>query len=257
MTARLIYVNIELARELSKTKDERRKIEKDMKANRAQNEALLEELRTTDGLKGNSGLDLVKLKLWKQQDGRCMYSLKPIERSRLFESGYAEIDHIIPYSRCFDDSYKNKVLVLTEENRKKGNRLPLEYISGPEKEKFVTWVKQNVREKAKQDRLLRESFDDEDQAEFTERNLTDTKTIASFLHGYLLRYLKLAPSVVHKNKSGRRMEPLPVRCAVRLEKYAPRRSASCHGCLRRAVVTDDLIRADTLQSSTRKPRSVC
>lgn len=44
-----------------------------------------------------------------------------------------EIDHILPYSRSFDDSYSNKVLVLSEQNQLKGDKTPFEAFS---KEKF-------------------------------------------------------------------------------------------------------------------------
>jgi CRISPR-associated endonuclease Csn1 len=43
--------------------------------------------------------------------------------------GYAEVDHALPYSRSYDDSKNNKVLVLTDENRNKGNRTAFEYLT--------------------------------------------------------------------------------------------------------------------------------
>ena len=55
---------------------------------------------------------------------------KPVDINRLFEQGYAEIDHALPYSRSFDDSKNNRVLVLTRENRNKGNMTPYEYLGG-------------------------------------------------------------------------------------------------------------------------------
>ncbi len=36
-----------------------------------------------------------------------------------------KIDHIYPYSRSFDDSYMNKVLVFTKQNQEKLNKTPL------------------------------------------------------------------------------------------------------------------------------------
>ena len=46
---------------------------------------------------------------------------------RLDEPGYAEVDHIIRERRCFDDSLTNKVLVLTSQNRLKGDCIPYEF----------------------------------------------------------------------------------------------------------------------------------
>lgn len=56
-----------------------------------------------------------------------MYSGKTIPLEELFKPGY-DIDHILPYSITFDDSFRNKVLVTSQENRQKGNRTPYEYM---------------------------------------------------------------------------------------------------------------------------------
>lgn len=67
-----------------------------------------------------TGQDLVKYRLWKEQDGRCAYSIQPLELDKVITvSGYAEVDHIVPYSISFDDRRTNKVLVLASENRQK------------------------------------------------------------------------------------------------------------------------------------------
>lgn len=54
----------------------------------------------------------MKLKLWNEQDGVCLYSGKSIAIEDLLnEPQMFEIDHIIPKSISFDDSRSNKVLV--------------------------------------------------------------------------------------------------------------------------------------------------
>lgn len=102
------YVSIELAREMAKDFQERKALEKEMAGNQAENERIKERIRTEFGKTNPTGLDIVKYKLWQEQDGHCAYSLKPLEIQRLFDTGYAEIDHIIPYSQSFDDRYTNK-----------------------------------------------------------------------------------------------------------------------------------------------------
>lgn len=194
------FINIELAREMAKNFTERHKIEKDMLENRAENERRMERIRTEFGKYNATGLDLVKLKLWEQQDGRCAYSGKAIPAERLFEENYAEVDHIVPYSISYDDSYKNKVLVLTKENRNKGNRLPMEYLSGQRKDDFVVWVNAHVKDHRKRSLLLKETVTEEEGARFRERNLQDTKTMAVFLKNYLEDHLAFAPSSKHKKK---------------------------------------------------------
>lgn len=194
------FINIELAREMAKDFKERDKIKKEQNENRAKNERAFERIKTEYGKSNPTGLDLVKLKLWEEQTGICAYSLKPISIERLFEPNYAEIDHIIPYSISFDDSYKNKVLVLAEENRNKGNRLPMQYLSGKRRDEFVVWARNNVRNYRKLQNLLKERITEEDKNRFIERNLQDTKTMARFLLNYLNDNLAFAESVCGRKK---------------------------------------------------------
>ncbi|MCL2566116.1 MAG: type II CRISPR RNA-guided endonuclease Cas9 [Defluviitaleaceae bacterium] len=189
-----VYINIELAREMSKPHKERVKDDKDNRENSAYNERIKNELSETDGLLNPKGLDIVRLKLWKQQDGRCAYSNTSIPRERLFQPGGADIDHIVPYSISFDDTYNNKVLVQVHENRQKGDRLPLQYLTGKRRDDFIVWVENSTLRKEKKDRLLKAEITEDDRNRFKERNLQDTKTISSFMYRYLSEYLEFAPS---------------------------------------------------------------
>ena len=72
------------------------------------------------------GEELLTYRLLKQQGWKCLYSGKSIEAQRIAtDSTYVQIDHILPYSRSMDDSLNNKVVCLTDENQRKGNRTPL------------------------------------------------------------------------------------------------------------------------------------
>lgn len=187
------FINIELAREMAKDFSERNQIKRDQDENRKRNERLLERIKTEYGKSSPTGLDLVKLKLYEEQAGVCAYSLRQMSPEHLFDPNYAEIDHIIPYSISFDDSYKNKVLVLAKENRDKGNRLPLEYLSGKRREDFIVWVNSSVRDWRKKQNLLKEHVTPEDEKQFKERNLQDTKTASRFLLNYIADHLTFAP----------------------------------------------------------------
>lgn len=189
-----VYLNIELARELAKNRDERNKIEKSQKENAALNEKLMDELRNNYGVINPTGMDLIKLKLWKEQDGVCPYSQQRISIERLFEPGYVDVDHIVPYSISFDDRYNNKVLVLSSENRQKGNRLPLEYLKGKRAEDFIIHIQNSKLRSNKKKNLLKESITEEELARFKERNLSDTQYISRFMLNYIKRYLKFAPN---------------------------------------------------------------
>lgn len=184
-----VYVNIELARELSRDHKEREQIKKAQDGNAAENQRKMDQLR--EYVENPSGYDLVKMKLWEEQDGRCMYSNEPIELSRLSEPGYVDVDHIVPYSICFDDRMVNKVLVLSKENRQKGNRLPLQYLQGKKRDDFIVLINQSKFKNEKKRRLLMEKISDE--AEWKQRNLQDTQFISSYLRRYIDENLLFAP----------------------------------------------------------------
>ncbi|MCK6139779.1 type II CRISPR RNA-guided endonuclease Cas9 [Slackia exigua] len=68
------------------------------------------------------GLD-ERLTLYFMQNGRSLYSNKPLDIRRLSEY---QVDHIIPQSYIKDDSFDNKALVLTSENQRKSDSLLLD-----------------------------------------------------------------------------------------------------------------------------------
>ena len=197
MGASPVYINIELARELAHDKKERDKIKKAQDDNAARNEKAMNQLREYVGGMP-SGQDLIKYKLWEEQQGRCMYSDEPIQLERLTEPGYVDVDHIVPYSICFDDRMANKVLVLARENRQKGNRLPLQYLSGQRRDDFIVRVRNMHIASAKKNRLLKESISDEE--DWKQRNLQDTQHMAAFLHQYISDHLLFAPSGVGRKR---------------------------------------------------------
>lgn len=189
-------VNIELAREMSKDFDERRKMKSDMETREKENDKVLSRVRE---YKPNpTGQDIVKFRLWEEQGGVCLYSGDKIDINDLFSSnGGYDVDHILPYSITFDDSYRNKVLVKASENRQKGNRTPYEYIMAEKGEQawneYETLVRNTVKDYKKQLKLLKKHISDEEKAEFKERNLTDTKYITRIIYNMIRQNLVLKP----------------------------------------------------------------
>lgn len=185
-----VYVNIELARELSEDFKGRGEIVKAQKSNESKNEEALLQLQKYSSTAPRRH-DIVKFRLWQEQAGICPYSGEHIDISRITEPGYVDVDHIIPYSRCFDDRMLNKVLVLARENRQKGNRLPLEYLTGDRRDRFIVWVNSQNFSFAKKSRLLKDKLDDEN--EWKQRNLQDTQFISAFMLRYIKANLQFAP----------------------------------------------------------------
>ena len=189
-------VHIEMARDLSRPLDERRTVEKEQKEYRDRNEKNKALFAECFG-QSPSGVEFEKYRLYREQQGKCAYSVEPIDLNRLLEPGYVEVDHALPYSRSFDDSKNNKVLVLAKENRDKGNRTPYEYLDGksnsPRWQTYVAYVETNKSYRlAKRSRLLRKEFGKKEAEEFRERNLNDTRYICRFFKNYVERYLQLS-----------------------------------------------------------------
>lgn len=197
-------IHIELARDLSKPMDERRKIEREQKEFQERKAKDREAFIDQFGF-DPKGLDLQKYRLYREQMSQCAYSQKAVDVARLFEPGYAEIDHALPYSRSFDDGQNNKVLVLTAENRNKGNRTPYEYLDGasdsPQWQQFEAWVLSNkAYRRAKRDRLLRKHFGEDEAEGFRERNLNDTRYICRAFKSMVETHLQWHPDSDAKNR---------------------------------------------------------
>ncbi len=190
-------VHIEMARDLSRPYDERREVKKAQDDYRDRNEKdkalFASEFNIVGAVKGK---EFEKYQLYREQQGKCAYSVEPIDIHRLFEAGYVEIDHALPYSRSYDDSKNNRVLVLARENRNKGNMTPYEYLDGKNNSErwrqFVGYVEGNKAYRlAKRSRLLRKDFGENESREFRERNLNDTRYICRFFKNYVEQYLQL------------------------------------------------------------------
>lgn len=193
-------MHIELARDLSRPFDERRDIKKEQEEFRARNDKDRSEFAEHFSIAGAPrGGDFEKWRFYREQQGKCAYSLGAIDLHRLLEAGYVEVDHALPYSRSFDDSKNNKVLVFAKENRDKGSQTPYEYLDGandsPRWRQFVGFVESNKAwRQAKRSRLLRKDFSPREAEEFKERNLNDTRYVCRFFKNFVEQFLKLADS---------------------------------------------------------------
>jgi CRISPR-associated endonuclease Csn1 len=198
-----VEIHVELARDLARSYADRDKMRKGMEDNQEKNERIRQRLIKEFNVLQPTGQDIVKFKLYEQQQCECAYSQKQFDIEKLLhDSTYAEVDHIIPYSRCFDDSYKNKVLVFTKENRQKGNRTPFEYFENQpdRKQKFIVWTKKVIKDYRKRENLLREHYTTEEETSWKERNLTDTRYISKFVYNFLNNNFTFKPGNTGKKR---------------------------------------------------------
>lgn len=184
----------------NRIKEEQRRNEKELKdiINKIKTEYGI--LITDETFRNYKQLKL-RLKLWNEQEGRCLYSGKAISVSDLLENpNLFEVDHVIPKSISFDDSRTNKVLVYRTENQKKGNLTPYLYLEGLERDwtfdEYMSCVldlkdKKKIT-KTKLDKLLYK--EDITKIEvlkgFVARNINDTRYASRVILNSLQEYLK-------------------------------------------------------------------
>lgn len=113
------------------------KLKKSKKKNRAYRELKSFEVYSNNldivGHKNKlSNDDILRFRLYDEQNGICIYSGEKIDKSKLRTSEY-QVDHILPYSKSADNSFENKVLVYAKENQDKKERTPYQWLKGTQK----------------------------------------------------------------------------------------------------------------------------
>lgn len=183
---------IELARDVGRNFKDRKDIEREQKKNQAHREEARNHVSEILGIIPDnvSGEDILKYRLWKEQDGCCPYSGQYITPELLRDPLATQIDHIIPYSRSWNDSYMNKILCMTSENQNKGNKTPYEYLHGTTRwDAFEAFTQRLPHKKA--ENLLTENFDEEKSGKWKDRALNDTRYMARLLKNHLEQSLSL------------------------------------------------------------------
>lgn len=226
-------IHMEMARELKKTNDERKRITDDNRKREDENEKIrlvLRELaKSCDGVNPFSPIQQTKLKIcmegaranaansdqsderniepsmneiekykiWLEQHYQSPYTGQYINLSRLFTTDY-EIEHVVPRSRYYDDSFNNKVVCEAAVNKDKGNMMGMEYIKAAQGREIelggghtVTILSEGEYENQvrktyksnfrKRDNLLRTELP----TGFNNRQMNDTRYISVLVKGLL------------------------------------------------------------------------
>ena len=206
------FIKVETARDLAKNFKDRKAIENENKENQTRNQSIIQTLNE-NGIVTPTGQQIIKVKLYREQNGVCLYSGKAIDfETMLCDDNAYQVDHIVPFSRSNNDGITNKVLVLTEENQKKGNQTPFEYFGADEKrwKEFAARVESTYKTrdiktadkatnainykyngyamKKKQNLLLQEYKNDS----WNVRALNDTRYITRFIQNYLRQNVDFA-----------------------------------------------------------------
>lgn len=179
-------IRIEMARELKKSQEERELLDAAIRKNAAESEKLRKELEEEFGIQHVTRNDILRYKLYnelKLNGYKTLYSNTYIPREELFSKRF-DIEHIIPQSRLFDDSFSNKTLEVRDINIEKGNKTAYDYVADKYDEQGLTDYESRVDElfnnkvisRTKRNNLLMKEA--EIPSDFLERDLRDSQYIA-------------------------------------------------------------------------------
>lgn len=181
-------IRIELARELKKNAKERAEMALNINSTKLLHEKIIKILQNEFGVKNPTRNDIIRYKLYeelKNNNYKDIYTNTYIPREKLFTKEI-DIEHIIPQSKLFDDSFSNKTIVYRQTNLNKGNQTTYDYIEsklGEEKLKeyverveFLYKQKEGAISKAKYQKLLKK--ESEIGEGFIERDLRESQYIA-------------------------------------------------------------------------------
>ncbi len=180
-------IRIELARELKQSKDERNRSYKNMGDSQRNHERIRKLLNEHEALRGKkvTKRDIERYKLWEEFDAESPYEPGvKISLSQLFDRGSIDIEHIIPKSKIFDDSFGNKTLCPRRYNSGAGSKNDMtgyDYMkqkrSDVDFEKYVSIIESNKKiSYTKRQRLL--MSEDKIPKDFIARQLRETSYIS-------------------------------------------------------------------------------
>lgn len=158
---------------------------------------IIKKLDSADIKRRPTESEILRYRNWLEQGYRSPYTNEIIPLSKLFTPAY-QIEHIIPQSLYFNNSYNNKVICETEVNQLKSNQLGMEFVKnhGGEivecafgrkvriltPEEYTAFVEQHYKHNIhKKNNLLSTELP----SEFSSRQLNDSRYISKLMIGLL------------------------------------------------------------------------
>lgn len=181
-------IRVELARELKQSKEERNDAFKNMSDREKKNRKIIERLLEYKLRTNRKNIE--KWRLYEEIDSKegklnalCIYCGQTLGLTKSISGEQVEVEHIIPRSRLFDDSFQNKTLVHAACNTEKGNMTAYDYMKSKSSEEFEQYLsrvdqlyKDRKISKAKRDKLLMGM--DKIPDDFISRQLRETQYIS-------------------------------------------------------------------------------
>jgi len=184
-------IHIEFARELKQGKKSRQAVTKRISENEQSRSKAAKRIIDELKIQNPTRTDILKVQLAEECNWECPYTGRTFSIGDLFKpTPQFDIEHIIPFSRCLDNSYLNKTLCWSEENKNvKRNMTPFEAYSNTDKwDEIIQRVKRFKGDVARfklarfmmDSKGVKEKFED-----FSARQLNDTSYVAKLSQQYL------------------------------------------------------------------------
>lgn len=159
-------IRVELARELSQSREERNDTERKINSRERENEKIAKRLEEFHFRPTRN--NIIKWRLYEEINGDdkklnsiCIYCGQPISLTEALKGNDVDVEHIIPRSRLFDDSQSNKTLAHRHCNRNKGDLTALDFMKLKTETEFLNYVdsvnmlyENHVISRSKRDKLL-------------------------------------------------------------------------------------------------------
>ena len=175
-------IRVELARELKQNKEERESATKAITKSQKENEEIARRIQNEYGLIPTRSR-IQKYKMWEETEHICIYCGKTVSVKEFLLGFGVEVEHIIPRSVLFDDSFSNKVCSCRECNKEKNNRTAFDYMHGKDEGDFQAYI-ERINDLAERKRISNAKYKKllmpigELPTDFIERQLRESQYIA-------------------------------------------------------------------------------
>lgn len=177
-------IHVEMARSLKQNQQQRQNATKSIGERTKDTERIENILREPPfNISKPSRNDILRYRLYEElapNGFKTLYSDTYISRERLFSRDF-DIEHIIPQSRLFDDSFSNKTIEARDVNIEKSNMTAIDYVGWKYGEEGITNFMQRINfikdtNHKKYNHLI--TTESKITSDFLNRELTDTQYIA-------------------------------------------------------------------------------
>ncbi len=179
-------IRIELARELKKSAKEREEMTAAISKSSREHDEIRKKLIDEFGIENPSHNDIVRYKLYDElriNGYKTLYTGTRISREKLFSKEF-DIEHIIPQSRRFDDSFSNKTIEARQANIEKGSSTAFDYVKAKYGEEGANGYRGRVEKLLAEGKISRTKYrnllmtESEIPDGFIDRDLRDSQYIA-------------------------------------------------------------------------------